>query len=70
LADREWAGHVSESDDVDAVVREIVRIGDLLGTRTVGRAGALEEVVPRLSSLYFGAAAKEGSREKKTKSRK
>lgn len=63
---RGWVNHVVESADADAVVREIGRIGDLLGTRAAGRAGALDEVVrpltnedshPRSLSARYGLKA-------------
>ena len=59
-----WVRHIVES--ADAVVSEIGRIGDLLGTRTAGRAGALEEIVepqtsdeahPRSLSAQYGLNA-------------
>jgi hypothetical protein len=43
LTEHGWVHHVAEGLEVEAVVSEISRIGDLLGKR--GRAGALEEVV-------------------------
>src|SRR4051794_10901926 len=66
LAERGWACHVTESVAGDAVVNEIARIGDLLGTRAVGRVGALDEVVrpqtpddahPRSLSALYGLNA-------------
>jgi hypothetical protein len=66
LAARGWVRHVAASADVDAVVSEIGSIGDLLGTRAAGRAGALEEVVgpqkpadahPRSLSARYGLSA-------------
>jgi hypothetical protein len=45
LAERGWAYHVAENADPAAVLGEVGRIGDLLGERVAGRAGALEEVV-------------------------
>ena len=66
LTQRGWARHVAESVDADAVLHEIRRLGNLLGTRTAGRAGALEEVVqpetpddahPRSLSAQFGLNA-------------
>jgi hypothetical protein len=66
LAVRGWARHVADGAEADALVSEIGRIGDLLGTRTTGRAGALEEVVrpqtgddahPRSLSARYGLNA-------------
>lgn len=66
LAERGWARHIAVSAEADAVVSEIGRIGDFLGPRTVGRAGALEEVVqpqtpdeahPRSLSARYGLNA-------------
>lgn len=60
------ARHLAESADADGVVREVGRIGDLLGRRTVGRASALEEIVrpqtpddahPRSLSARYGLSA-------------
>lgn len=42
LAERGWVRYVSDLANADAVVSEIGRIGDLLGTRSMGRAGGLE----------------------------
>lgn len=61
-----WVQRVAESADADAVLDEIRRLGDLLGTRAVGRAGALEEMVrphepedahPRSLSAQYGLNA-------------
>lgn len=66
LADRGWARHLVESDEAGAVLSELGRVGDLLGARTVGRGGALEEVVrpkmtadahPRSLSARYGLNA-------------
>lgn len=66
LAERGWARHVAGSADAAAIVGEIGRVGHLLGRRTVGRAGALEEVVrprtrddgyPRSLSARYGLNA-------------
>lgn len=63
LAERGWGRHSTEEASAGAVVDEIRRLGDLLGTRAVGRAGALEEVVqpqapdaahPRSLSARYG----------------
>jgi hypothetical protein len=45
LSEQGWVHHVAEGLEVEAVVSEISRIGDLLGKRAAGRAGGLEEVV-------------------------
>jgi len=66
LDERGWAAHAAERPDAEAVIGELGRIGDLLGTRTAGRAGALEEVVqpqqpgeahPRSLSARYGLNA-------------
>jgi hypothetical protein len=66
LAQRGWAQHVAEGAYAVAVLDEIRRLGDLLGTRAVGRAGALDEVVrpqtsndahPRSLSAQYGLDA-------------
>jgi hypothetical protein len=45
------ARHVAEGTEADAVVSRIGQIGNLLGRRTAGRAGALEEIVrPRAAN--------------------
>jgi hypothetical protein len=63
LTQRGWVRHVAESADADAVLDEIRRLGDLLGTRAGGRGGAPEEVVrpqtsddahPRSLSAQYG----------------
>lgn len=64
LAQYGWATHIC--DDAVAVVRELSQIGDILGTRVTGRAGALEEIIqpqapddahPRSLSAQFGLDA-------------
>jgi Taurine catabolism dioxygenase TauD, TfdA family len=45
LDERGWAAYAAEHSDAEAVIGELGRIGDLLGTRTAGRAGALEELI-------------------------
>jgi len=40
-----WIQHVAEGVEGDAVVGQLDRVGNLLGTRIGGRAGALTEVV-------------------------
>lgn len=66
LAQRGWVRHSAKTADADAVFDEIRKLGDLLGTRAVGRAGALEEVVrpltfadahPRSLSAQYGLKA-------------
>ncbi|MGY4503782.1 hypothetical protein ACVWYH_007739 [Bradyrhizobium sp. GM24.11] len=66
LADRGWAHQVSERTDADGIISEIGRIGDLLGRRTAGRAGAVKEIVrpqtsdeahPRSLSARYGLSA-------------
>ena len=66
LGQRGWACHVSNMTDTDSFVREIGRIGDVLGTRALGRASAREEVVqprtprdahPRSLSARYGLDA-------------
>lgn len=66
LAQRGWVAHVAESCDADSVASELGRIGDMLGTRVMGRAGALEEVIqpqasddahPRSLSAQYGLNA-------------
>jgi hypothetical protein len=63
LAQHGWATHVTPGEDV---VGELSRIGDMLGARVTGRAGALEEVIkpqapadahPRSLSAQFGLNA-------------
>lgn len=66
VARRGWTRHVVGSTDADTILDEIRRIGDLLGMRAVGRAGALEEIVrpqthdhahPRSLSAQYGLNA-------------
>lgn len=66
LAERGWVRHVAGATEAEAIVSEIGRMGDLLGRRTRGRAGALEEVVrpqmaddahPRSLSACYGLNA-------------
>ena len=63
LAQRGWVAHAAESGDADSVASELGRIGDMLGTRVMGRAGALDEVIqpqasddahPRSLSAQYG----------------
>jgi hypothetical protein len=63
LAKRGWSTHTPVSLDADSVVRELSRIGNILGARVAGRAAALEEVIepqapgdahPRSLSAQFG----------------
>lgn len=66
LAERGWVRHVAESAGAQAVLDEIHQLEDVLGTRAVGRAGAIEEVVrpqasddahPRSLSAQYGLNA-------------
>jgi len=66
LAQHGWGRHVTPGDDAGSVVNELGRIGDMLGTRVTGRAGALEQVIqpiapddahPRSLSAQFGLNA-------------
>lgn len=66
LAKRGWAQHVIEGLEGDAVVGELNRVGDILGTRIGGRTGSLMEVVrpqavddahPRSLSARYGLGA-------------
>ena len=66
LAQHGWATQETSSFDAESVVRELIRIGDSLGTRVAGRACALEEVIepqaaddahPRSLSAQFGLDA-------------
>lgn len=66
LAERGWALLVERSSEANAIVREIGRIGDLLGRRAVGRSRALEEMIepqspdqahPRSLSSSYGLNA-------------
>jgi Taurine catabolism dioxygenase TauD, TfdA family len=63
LRHRRWAHHEAEGADADSVATELDRVGNLLGTRTRGRAGAIEEIVrpqttddahPRSLSVRYG----------------
>ena len=52
LASRGWSLHRLAATDPNSIVRELGRIGDLLGTRAAGRAGSLEEVIqPRATAV-------------------
>jgi hypothetical protein len=52
LGERDWAYRVSENAEPDGTIRELDRVGSLLGTRSRGPAGALEEIVhPKRSKL-------------------
>lgn len=66
LAVRGWSLHCGEGADADAIVRELCKLGDCLGTRVAGRAGSLEEVIepkgaedahPRSLSARYGLDA-------------
>jgi hypothetical protein len=66
LAQHGWATHVASIGNAESVARELGRIGDMLGRRVAGRAGALEEVIqpqapddahPRSLSAQFGVNA-------------
>lgn len=66
LFERGWSLHSSEGRNPDTIVRELVKLGDRLGTRIAGRAGSLEEVVqplaaddahPRSLSVRYGLGA-------------
>lgn len=66
LAKRGWSTHTPVSLDADSVIRELNRIGNMLGTRVAGRATNLEEVIqpqapgdahPRSLSAQFGLGA-------------
>lgn len=50
LIQRGWALHRSEGQSPGAIVRELMKVGDRLGTRIAGRAGSLEEVVKPLAA--------------------
>lgn len=61
-----WVRHGAAGDDTESVIDELGRVGDILGTRVKGRAGALEEVIqpqalheayPRSLSAQFGLKA-------------
>ena len=66
LAESGWSAPTKGSLDADAVVKELGRIGNMLGARVAGRADALEEVIqpqapgdahPRSLSAQFGLGA-------------
>lgn len=66
LAERGWSLHSSEGTDAAATVSDLGKLGDRLGTRVAGRAGALEEVIephgaddahPRSLSVRYGLDA-------------
>lgn len=66
LARRGWATYAAECPDAESIIAELGHIGDLLGTRTGGRAGALEEIIhphrpdeahPRSLSARYGLGA-------------
>ncbi|WP_457936909.1 TauD/TfdA family dioxygenase [Mesorhizobium sp. 10J20-29] len=66
LSERGWSLHRSESANADATVSELGKLGDRIGTRVGGRAGALEEVIephsadaahPRSLSARYGLGA-------------
>lgn len=66
LAERGWSLHCGEGAYTDATVSEMGKLGDRLGTRVPGRAGALEEVIepqgaddahPRSLSARYGLDA-------------
>jgi hypothetical protein len=50
LTERGWSLHFSEATDADATASELGKLGDRLGTRVAGRAGALEEVIKPLGA--------------------
>lgn len=63
LARDGWATYQTFGVDAESTIRELVRIGNGLGTRVAGRAGAIEEVIepqathgahPRSLSAQFG----------------
>ncbi|ESY62402.1 hypothetical protein X742_33105 [Mesorhizobium sp. LNHC232B00] len=66
LAECGWVRHVAGVAEAEAIVSEIGRMGDLLGRRTTGRGGALQEFVrpqtadqahPRSLSARYGLNA-------------
>jgi len=66
LAQYGWVTHVATGGDTESVASELDRIGGMLGMRTTGRAGALEEAVrpqsadkahPRSLSARYGLNA-------------
>ncbi|OHV16276.1 hypothetical protein BK022_13255 [Methylorubrum extorquens] len=66
LARYGWATHDAVDRDEGAVLRELGRIGEMLGARIAGRAGAIEETIrpqasddahPRSLSAQFGLNA-------------
>lgn len=50
LFERGWSISRSEDLSADAFVRELVELGERLGTRVAGRAGSLEEIVQPLAA--------------------
>src|SRR5690242_19048157 len=66
LVQHGWVRHGAVGDDTESVIGELGRVGEILGTRVKGRAGALEEVIqpqalhkahPRSLSAQFGLKA-------------
>jgi hypothetical protein len=66
LLERGWSLHSIEGADLDAIVSGLGKLGDRLGARVAGRAGALEEVIephgandahPRSLSARYGLDA-------------
>lgn len=66
LIERGWVHHTVVATEAYAVVSELDRVANLLGTRVRGRAGALEEVLrprtaddayPRSLSAHYGLSA-------------
>ncbi|MGH8243898.1 MAG: TauD/TfdA family dioxygenase [Steroidobacteraceae bacterium] len=66
LGQRGWATYVAASGDAGSVATDLAQIGDILGTRVMGRAGALEEMIeprdpddahPRSLSAQYGLRA-------------
>lgn len=61
-----WSLHRSDGEASDAILQEMVKLGDRLGTRVAGRSGQLREVVqpivaedahPRSLSAQYGLGA-------------
>ncbi|GHE72055.1 hypothetical protein GCM10019059_34620 [Camelimonas fluminis] len=50
LLEHGWSLHNSEASHPDALVHELITLGDRLGTRVAGRAGLLEEIVQPLAT--------------------
>jgi hypothetical protein len=66
LSRRGWVQYCAANTGTDAILRDIRALGDILGTRAIGRARALEEIVrpqrrqdahPRSSSAQYGLDA-------------